>query len=342
MECNFACKYCYEGTLKGSYAMTDAVADRLIAFLKERFTPDKKTLRLELYGGEPLLYTNRIEYLSRKLKPFVEERGGSYELYLVTNGSLFTGKTASRLLSCGLKHTKITLDGPPENHNRFRPFKNGRPSFETIFANLHETCGMTDIGLAGNFTSGNYHVFPALLDLLEKAGLTPDKFSQVNFNIVMKTTDRFASPEYLGGCESINEPWLVEASLFLRQEVLKRGYPGPEIAISPCAVDVDDSFTVHYDGSLYKCLTLVGREEFKVGDIWSGIGDFSISHHLDHWKKNDECLACEYLPLCFGGCRYMEFQRSGNMATVDCQKPYLDATLEEMLTQDVRYRYKPA
>ena len=35
----------------------------------------------------------------------------------------------------------------------------------------------------------------------------------------------------------------------------------------------------------------------------------------------------------------MVFQREGSMARVDCQKEFLDATLEKMLMQDLKYRY---
>ena len=45
------------------------------------------------------------------------------------------------------------------------------------------------------------------------------------------------------------------------------------------------------------------------------------------------------MPLCFGGCRYMAYQREGSMTAVNCQKGVLDATLEKMLMQDLKYRY---
>ena len=67
--------------------------------------------------------------------------------------------------------------------------------------------------------------------------------------------------------------------------------------------------------------------------------DYQGNHHIGHWKKEKKCQKCSYLPLCFGGCRYMAYQRDGHMAKVDCRKPFLDATLEPMLFQDLRYRY---
>lgn len=105
---------------------------------------------------------------------------------------------------------------------------------------------------------------------------------------------------------------------------------------SVCMMEYRDGMIINHDGRIYKCPGLIGREEFCVGTIKSGIKDYQKSHHLDNWK-NDECIECTYLPLCFGGCRYMKLIREGTMAGVDCKKEYLDSTLEAAVRQDVKY-----
>ncbi len=104
-------------------------------------------------------------------------------------------------------------------------------------------------------------------------------------------------------------------------------------------VDMDNSLTIHYDGTLFKCVGMIGHQEYACGDVWSGMKDYRRQYQLDHWRKEEKCRECVYLPLCFGGCRFMAFQRNGHMARVDCRQDYLDATLEAMLLQDVRYRH---
>jgi uncharacterized protein len=74
-----------------------------------------------------------------------------------------------------------------------------------------------------------------------------------------------------------------------------------------------------------------------VGDLETGIGNYAVSHNLDVWKK-DECLDCAYLPLCFGGCRFLKMLRDGRIDDVDCRKKYLDETLEAFVRQDLRYK----
>ncbi len=339
MECNFACRYCYEGTLKGRHVMDDATAEQTLIFIKERFRGGKDKIHLDFYGGEPLLYPQRLRHLAGDLKAFAEARGSTFDFNLVTNGSLLTRKLVEELKRYGLAGIKVTIDGPAANHNSFRPFKNGRPSFAAIVKNLQAVSGLVEITLGGNFTKDNYQQFPKLLDELQALGLGPQQISKVSFNMVMAIKDQFASPEFNGGCGSVNEPWFIEAALHVRGEVMARGYQVAALRPEVCAVMIDDNFSVHYDGSLYKCLPLGGREQFKIGDVWEGVKADDGSHHLDNWQEDKRCPDCDYLPLCYGGCRFMTYQRTGSMAGVDCQHDFFEQAIPSMLSQDLRYRY---
>jgi len=341
MACNFACLYCYEGSLKGTAAMSDATADQLAVFLLARFSAGKKKrLILDFYGGEPLLYVQRIIYLAERLKPAIEALGGIFEFTLVSNGSLLIPTVVEELVALGLQSVKVTIDGPAANHDHFRPFKDGRGSWSVIVENLLACRGLCVITLSGNYTAENYALFPALLDALTDRGFAPGDFASVQFYPVMQINDQFANPEFTGGCCSNDEPWVHAASLALREEIMQRGYTYPKLYPSPCMVDVDDAFTVNHDGAIYKCVTLIGHRELACGDIWRGMGeDWRQAWCVDHWKNEVQCCECVYLPLCFGGCRAMAFQRNGHMAQVDCQRSLLDATLEPLLLQDFKIRH---
>ena len=196
------------------------------------------------------------------------------------------------------------------------------------------------IGLGGNFIRENYTIFPALLDYLTENSLGPDKLFDINFAAVMQVTDPFSRTEFHSGCASSNEPWHAEAVAFLREEIYKHGYPAGKVTPSPCMVDINDAFVIHCDGGIYKCVALIGHEQYQVGDVWEGVKDYTETYNVDSWKKEEKCRNCAYLPLCFGGCRYSLYQRTDSMDGVDCMDKYFDIALEPMLLQDVRYRYK--
>jgi uncharacterized protein len=341
LDCNFDCTYCYEGDMKGKLYMTEETAELLVRFVQSRFTGKMKSVNIDFYGGEPLLSRKLIISISQALKSYAESRGATYTFTLVTNGSLFTRRTAKELSQLGLQSIKTTLDGPPEIHDRCRPFKSGTGSFRSIIENIKETCDIVKIGIGGNYQQDNYEQFPGLFDYLDREGLEPERIAVIKFDPVMSRRDGEARPaEYVEGCMSVNEPWLMTASAFLREEILMRGYFTPKFLPLPCQVEVNDYFIVHFDGTIYKCPAFIGKKEFVIGDLGSGINDYSTSHRLGIWK-NSECMECGYLPLCYGGCRYLAYVRDGNIDKVDCKRPYLDSTLETMIKQDARYR-RPA
>ncbi|MGC2061506.1 MAG: geopeptide radical SAM maturase [Thermodesulfovibrionales bacterium] len=335
LDCNLSCRYCFEGNRKGKFYMTENTSDQFVEFVKSRLGEKIEEVFITFYGGEPLLSKQLIISVAKKLKAMTERRGVSFRFALQTNGTLLTKKTVRELRPLGLAEAYVTVDGPKSNHDAFRPHKSGRGSFETIIKNMQDVCDLVDLQPGGNFTRDNYEQFPTLLDHFIASGLTPDKLSSVSFyTVVSETAD--VLPDFNEGCSSMSEPWLVGAALMLREEILKRGYRMTRLLPVVCMMEHKSNILVNYNGDIYKCPSLIGRKEFCVGNIRSGIYDFQASHNLDNWKNKD-CLNCEYLPLCFGGCRYMKYIRDGNMNGVECKKPYLDATLEAMVKQDIKY-----
>ncbi|SPD74161.1 conserved hypothetical protein [uncultured Desulfobacterium sp.] len=340
LDCNFSCIYCYEASMKGTFHMSESTAYQLVEFIKDRFTDDKKTLLVDFYGGEPLLSLKIIKLIARELKSFAESKGANYQFSLVTNGSLFKRQVAQDLVQLGLKKVKITLDGPAEIHDQYRPFKSGVGSFETIIRNIKETCDLVKIAIGGNFDRRSWDSFPLLLDFMLEQGLTPEKIAMVKFDPITKQPDMHPGPlDYQGGCMSVNEPWIAQTSTLLREEILKRGYQSRPIQPMFCTAESTNSYTVNFDGKIYKCPTFVGKKGYDVGDLEKGVQDYSASYNLGIWK-NEKCLECEYLPICYGGCRYMTYLRDRNTLGLDCQKAYFDTCLESLIKQDIKYGLK--
>jgi uncharacterized protein len=337
LDCNLACSYCYEGGMKGRRYMSVETEDLLADVLERDHIAHGKDVALTFYGGEPLMSVNLITSISERLRISAAAHKAQYSFNMVTNGTLLIPQTVENLLPLGLTGAKVTLDGPRENHDRYRPFVSGKGSFDTIVGNMKKACDKIKIQLGGNYTLENFRAFPQLLDFLFEEGLTPERIHLVLFVPVVKSGGEFPLPEFNEGCASADEPWLMEASLFLREEILKRGFQTPRVGPSPCMIESVNDIVVNYDGAIFKCPAFLGWKEMAVGDLETGIRDYAVSHNLDVWKK-DECLDCAYLPLCFGGCRYLKLLRDGRIDDVDCRKKYLDKTLEAFVRQDLEYQ----
>lgn len=223
------------------------------------------------------------------------------------------------------------------NQNSFRPFATGTGTFDIIVENIKETCDLINIDISGAFTRDNYREFPKLLDFLLSEGITPEKIAQVKFDPVVKIPNNRS--EFRDGCASPNEPWLSVAALYLREEILKRGFKTPKMAPSVCRIEIDNNLVINHDGNILKCPAFMGFDGLAAGNVKTGIEDYHESHKLDIWKR-EECLDCEYLPMCYGGCRYLKLLKDGKIDGIDCKKPQFDATLETLVKQDLKYSHK--
>lgn len=332
LDCNLNCGYCYEGGFRGEHYMSPETAQLLVQTARDRMSRGMN-VSLSFYGGEPLLSRQLIRAVSEPLLEAAQSLGVSYSFSLVTNGTLLNRNTAKELVPLGLKGAKFTLDGPREIHDGERPYLSGAGSFDTIVDNIAALWDIVPLQLGGNFRQGNYREFPRLLDQLLSRGITPEKLTQVLFTPV---TPKAGCADYGSGCTSSQEPWLIEALLLLREEVLARGFATTKPAVSACMVELDNIMVVNYDGSLYKCPAFMGWQELKAGTLAEGLADYRLSHCIGNWQT-DSCLDCPYLPMCFGGCRFLTLLRGKSLAEVDCRREFLDATLERFLLQNMAH-----
>lgn len=336
LTCNLKCIYCYEGDRKNTDThMSKETVDNLITFLSKRLDGNEK-LYIDFYGGEPLLSLPLIRGISERMLKIAERKGIQYQFSLVTNGTLLSPAVVDSLIPLGLKSLKVTIDGPCEIHDLQRPRISGAGSFHTIVENLMDAYRKIQVQIGGNFFWDNYRRFPELLDYLLEYGLDPKELLAVKFDPIAETEGKNVISDFGKGCRSINEPWLSEASVFLREEILKRGFSTPQVKLSPCMILFEKEYVVNYDGVIYKCPGFICHKDYIIGNVKEE--DPVVPHiYKPNLWKNTKCMDCGYLPLCFGGCRYMEFVRTGRIDNVDCRYDYFEATLGAFIDQEVRY-----
>lgn len=339
LDCNLACTYCYEGAFRGKHYMNGETAALLVETIRRERITQGQPVRLTLYGGEPLLSLDLIRSIALPLREAALKQGVRFSFSLVTNGTLLSRTCAEELAGLGLNGAKVTLDGPAELHNQSRPFLSGRGSYETILRNVLEVHDIVPLQLGGNFTRETYRHFPRMLDDLLDLGIDPARIGSVLFAPVVPRAGELGVTDFNNGCACSYEPWLMEAGLYLREETLKRGFPALKPKLSACMVELEQNLVISHQGSYYKCPAFMADPGLRIGSLSEGIGDYRQSHNLDLWKT-EECLACAYLPLCFGGCRQMTLLRTGTISAVDCRREYYDAVLENVIRQDLVYQGK--
>lgn len=337
-DCNFACPYCIENGVKNKIYMDEPTAQRTVSYITGRVdSASPKRLSVNFYGGEPLLNPKAIRIVARGLKEFTEARELPFSYSITTNGALLTPEIVKELKEYGLKSVKITIDGTKEFHNRKRPFKNGRGSFDIILKNLMAAAADIEVDVGGNFDRENLASIYELLDYLGALGLT-DKLRSVEFKpIFLNHQDRIKVPHGSDlGCVFF-EPAVMKSMIDLKKATLDRGFKANTgLGINLCSMVMSGSvFIIDPVGKLYRCPAFVGHEEYVVGNIdQPGREDFSAK---DLWKR---CSGCVYVPLCGDGCLYAAYIRYGDINRLNCQKSYMEYMVKEQLKLNYRHSKK--
>lgn len=145
-QCNLRCAYCpYSGTYTyhrphRSRRMTLDVATRAVRFFIEHsaFIREATTEQLHLgfYGGEPLLSLDVIEACDGYLHDNYPNERERITLAATSNLTLADPDILHRLATMQVQLT-VSLDGPPQLHDRYRRDAADHGSAERVFRNLH-------------------------------------------------------------------------------------------------------------------------------------------------------------------------------------------------------------
>lgn len=143
-DCNFRCKYCaysdcYEYTRNYSnkymnFSVAKKALDYYFSLLNDgrKYNPFREP-SVGFYGGEPLLNFKLI----KKCVAYIQDEYSDQIVHygITTNGSLLHKEKADWLMDHGFR-IAISLDGPEEEHNRLRVYKNGEGTFSDIMENV--------------------------------------------------------------------------------------------------------------------------------------------------------------------------------------------------------------
>lgn len=295
-NCNFRCPYCYEEGIN-HIDMNLEVQDMILDFIDKR---NPNTLGVTWYGGEPLLNLDCIYYLSEK---FIKKFEDKYYASIVTNGFYLTKDVAMRLKELNVKYAQITLDGIKEKHDKRRIPANGIGTFDIIVNNIKQVCDILQISIRMNVDKTNANQVKKLVEYLKKVNI----YDKVNFYVA--PVDDINSKEKNCDCYSIKEFSKIEEEYIFSS---KKDIHPPIGYLGLCGAVSNNSFVIAPNGDLYKCWNEIGRVEYKIGDLQSGI---ILNERFISWMTHDplkyspECKKCTYLPVCYGGCPYQALSK---------------------------------
>lgn len=311
MKCNFACPYCFE--TQGNSSMNEDVKNALYQSV-EAASLQGMHINVNWFGGEPLLEINTIHEISRKFIKICDEHKVKYRATIITNGYLINEETCQMFKEINIEAVQITLDGPPDTHDKRRVLKNNKPTFYKIIENIKLLQkNELQVAIRVNVDESNFHETEKLLDILEGEGIKKN----IDFGLghVMDYNDS----GHKGSCLSCKE--FANTDFIFEKLLRKRGFKDNNSLYFPmprpgfCGADSLYTFVVDPEGYLYKCWCEIGIKKNSCGSITNSGSDNMVTlnrnkMNLANWMLSSpqefvECKDCTVLPYCMGGCPYV-------------------------------------
>lgn len=307
LECNFACKYCYEVPKIG--IMSEKIQHMLIEFIGRRIEQDGvQKLVIVWYGGEPLLAKQVIYNISEKLIELCEQYNVQYSASIITNGYLIDSETADKFNICKIKFAQITVDGLKDIHNKRRILRENIKSgtYDTIIKNINVLNSKNiNVSIRINVDINNYESIEEVVNQLSKEVNDKEKTS-VYLGHVFEHTDgtkcyneKCLSKEEFSNCKLTSLESCVKYGF---KRTIKKSYP--RLRPNYCSATLENSFVIDPDGNVFKCWNDISDINYSVGKIDK---DIQFNENINKWIKynsmdNEECRECSVLPICGTGC----------------------------------------
>lgn len=306
-DCNLRCEYCYEDFARGT--MKPWVRDGIKKYVQKN-VPKISSLSVAWFGGEPLYGWEAIEDLA----PFFHATAAAHGLTLysnmTTNGYLLTPDIAAKLLSWGIMHYQVTIDGSPEDHNRTRPARNGEPTFDVIFRNLLELKKRPENFLMEvriNFDRGSRTGLSDFIRLMgEEFGGDP------RYRLRIRPVGRWggSNDENLDVC---NRDEVGEVTYKLIEEAAQVGLTScddlryvNQFGSRACYAARPFNHVIGADGLVMKCTVDLDKKDRNIVGHLSQDGELKVDKaKVALWTEpafssDKSCQKCVILPLCQG------------------------------------------
>ena len=326
-QCNLSCQYCYEfgedriTTPEGKPKFMDlATAQASVDFLLAQ-SRGRRTVHITFFGGETLMNFPLLKQVVQYATAQAAAEGRAVDFSLTTNATLLTPAIIDFLSENRIGVT-VSMDGPPDLHDKLRVFANGRGSYDIIAPRVraliagHRTRPIT---ARVTLTSGVTDVVRIFRHLKQDLG-----FHEVGFAPVTTSPDRLYSigergmDGVLEQFHLLAEEWQAYA---LRGQM--HGFSNVSDTIAELVQGVNKSHPcgaglglvgVGPSGDIAPCHRFVDSDEHALGNVSTGLDRTKQKSFLSrgHINTKYDCHTCWARPLCAGGCHHEAFVRYGD------------------------------
>jgi len=326
-QCNLSCTYCYEfgedkvATPEGKKKFMDLdTAKASVDFLLSQ-SSGRNTVHITFFGGETLMNFPLLKQVVTYANERAAEQGRAIDFSLTTNATLLT-ETIIEFLSENRIGVTVSMDGPPDLHDKLRVFANGTGSYAIIAPRVkaliqnHRTRPIT---ARVTLTNGVTDVVRIYRHLKHDLG-----FHEVGFAPVTTSPDRlYAIGE--SGMDGVLDDFHKLADEYLEYALRgeMHGFSNVSDTLAELIQGVNKSHPcgaalglmgVGPSGDIAPCHRFVDSDQHSLGNIATGVDREKQADFLNrgHVGNKYDCQTCWARPLCAGGCHHEAFVRYGD------------------------------
>lgn len=322
--CNLRCKYCFadEGDYHGhGGVMSVETAKKAIDYVIKRSGP-RKNIEIDLFGGEPTLIMDKIKEIIQYARDNEKKWNKNVRFTMTTNATLLTPEMMD-YMDKEMGNIILSLDGRKCVNDNVRIKADNSGSYDDIVPNIKEMIKRRTPGktyyVRGTFTRDNTDFYEDVMAMVNEG------FRELSIEPVVLEE---------GNPLSLREedlPQIFENYDKLYHEMKRRKQEGDEFKFYHFNIDLQGGPCVYKrisgcgagfeyvaitpQGEVYPCHQFVGKEEFKLGDIYEDTfnSDLAKKFKLAHIYNKPKCRECWARFYCSGGCQANNVNFNGDM-----------------------------
>lgn len=329
--CNFRCDYCFQedyGVKPAS--LTDTILDAFFGHVRVEFAGRSKYLTL--FGGEPLLPG---EAARERIAAFLRRAAAAdLEVAVVTNGHSLV-EYMDTLALARIREIQVTLDGPPQAHDRRRFLAGGAPTFGRIAEGIDAALAAGHVvNLRSVVDRQNLSHLPELARIAAERGWT----SNPRFKTQLGRNYELHSCHAAGGRGDLYSRMELAEDLhaLVREHPEFLDYHRPAFSVSKflwehgelpkplfdACTGTKTEWAFDYRGNIFACTATVGKPGEELGTYWPLVR--LEKEVVRQWQKRDTvsmdaCRTCAQALACGGGCTSVARNRTGEIGSTDCR-----------------------
>ena len=336
-ECNLNCKYCFEEKPKEYHNITKEDADEIAEIISRNASKrtykegGERPYQIFFYGGEPLLKSEVMFYLTEKLEAIDKI---NFAFAINTNGTLVTKNIAKKLKKHNFS-VCVSLDGWEDINNCARIYRNGEGTFKDILRGIFilKDQGITP-SISCTLSTHNYYLTPKIIEFFSYLGI-----KQVGFNILMgNQEDQKVSPKILAyylfeGFKKASELNMTEDRIGERRYLFLLS----EIPRTTDCVGCGQQICFFPNKEIGVCEAFYQNKKFSIRRTKS----FNVNEHplWKEWSKRSPFYIkcnCPAVSICGGGCPYNSYLTYGSIWEKD---KYFCEIMRETVKNLLTYYY---